>query len=62
MSKDITEYYDDCCINMYGHTNWAFMSTFTKSEIAQLPKGTREGGVYFFEKDFPLDDFLEEKA
>ena len=54
MSKDITEYYDDYCRDLYGHTNWAYMSTFSKAEIAQLPEGQREGGIYFFKEE--VDD------
>ena len=51
MSKDITEYYDDYCRDIYGHTNWAYMSTFSKVEIAQLPEGHREGDIYFFKEE-----------
>ena len=51
MSRDMSEYIDDYCRDMYQHTNWAYMSTFSKEEIAQLPKGHEEGGVYFFEEE-----------
>ena len=54
MSKDITEYYDDYCRDLYGHTNWAYISTFSKAQIAQLPEGQREGGIYFFKEE--VDD------
>jgi len=26
MSKDITEYIDDWCLDHYGHTNWEFIN------------------------------------
>ena len=35
MSRDMSEYIDDYCIDMYQHTNWAYMSTFSKEETAR---------------------------
>ena len=32
MSKDITEKIDDYCEEMFGHTNWAIISTLTDQE------------------------------
>ena len=43
MSKDITEYLDDYCYEVYGHKDWFFIDTEPKWVIDKLIKsGTIE--------------------
>ena len=31
--KDISEKIDEYCLDNYGHTNWGYLSTYSKQEL-----------------------------
>ena len=35
MASDHSEYIDDYCRDNYGHTNWGYLDTYTKEELAK---------------------------
>ena len=33
--KDSSDYIDDYCRNNYGHSNWGYLDTYTKKDLAR---------------------------
>ena len=40
MAGDHTEKLDEYCQEQYGHTNWGYLDTYTKEELAKAFKNT----------------------
>ena len=52
MGKDFTEYLDDYCQDLYGHTNWTYLDSMTSDMKKRYKKGlgTKVDIYFFFEE------------
>ena len=48
MARDLSEITDDYCRDNYGHTNWGYLDTYTKEELADKSKYDIEYGKVFW--------------
>ncbi len=53
MSRDLSEYIDDYCRDTYGHSNWGYLDTYSKEDLASA-EHTIEGTIVFWNE--PLDE------
>ena len=59
MSKDITEQIDDYCEEMFGHTNWAIISTLSDQEKVGLDEIADIETIEGVDVAFYFDETLE---
>jgi len=50
MASDHSEYIDDYCRDNYGHTNWGYLDTYTKEELAKADHDI-ENNIVFWHED-----------
>ena len=48
--KDSSDYIDDYCRNNYGHSNWGYLDTYTKKDLASA-KHVIENDIVFWIND-----------
>ena len=51
MAGDHSEYIDDYCRDNYGHTNWGYLDTYTKKELAKADHDIENNIVFWHEDD-----------
>jgi len=50
MSRDFSDYMDEYCEELFGHTHWAYLDTCSKEQLEKYPHRA-ENGIAFFEED-----------
>ena len=53
--RDVSEKIDEMCLELYGHTNWGYLDTFSKKELEENPHDV-EGNIVFFYNDKKEDE------
>lgn len=53
MSRDLSEYIDDYCKSIYGHTNWGYKTAYTVEFLSKNKHDEETVFVFFHE---PLDE------
>ena len=51
--RDLSDHIDDYCRDKYGHSNWGYLDTYTKDDLASA-EHTIEGTIVFWNE--PLDE------
>ena len=52
MSRDMTDVTDDYCRENYGHSNWGYLDTYTKEDLAnESTYDIEDGKVFWHEED-----------
>ena len=49
--RDHSEYIDDYCYATYGHSNWGYLSTYSKKELANKDEYVIQGGIVYWLND-----------
>ncbi len=49
MAQDLSEKIDEYCLENYGHTNWGYLSTYTKKELNEADHEIEDGIVFWLE-------------
>ena len=49
--QDDSEIRDDYCRERFGHSNWGYLSTYTKKELANKDEYVLQGGIVYWLKD-----------
>jgi len=50
MAQDQSEKIDDYCNDMYGHTNWGYLDTYSKEELDAKDHDIEDNIVYWHEE------------
>ena len=50
MAQDLSEKIDDYCNDMYGHTNWGYLDTYSKEELDAKDHDIEDNIVYWHEE------------
>ena len=53
MAQDQSEKIDDYCNDMYGHTNWGYIDTYSKDELNAKDHDIENNIVYWHEEGEP---------
>ena len=53
MSRFLSDHIDDYCREKYGHSNWGYLDTYSKEDLASA-EHTIEGTIVFWNE--PLDE------
>lgn len=51
MSRDMSEYLDEYCEQLFGHTNWGYKSTYSKKELQDTSSYYQDGNVIFWKNE-----------
>ena len=54
--QDESEIRDDYCRERFGHSNWGYLSTYTKKELANKDEYVLQGGIVYWLNDFDEED------
>jgi len=54
--RDQSEYIDDYCYATYGHSNWGYLSTYSKKELANKDEYVIQGGIVYWLNDYEEDE------
>jgi len=54
--QDESEIRDDYCREIFGHSNWGYLSTYTKKELANKDEYVLQGGIVYWLNDFDEED------
>ena len=54
--QDDSERRDDYCRERFGHSNWGYLSTYTKKELANKDEYVLQGGIVYWLNDFDEED------
>jgi len=54
--QDSSEIRDDYCMERFGHTNWGYLSTYSKKELANKDEYIIQGGIVYWLNDFDEDE------
>ena len=53
--RDLSDHIDDYCRKANGHSNWGYLDTYTKEDLASA-EHTIEGNLVFWTDDFKDDE------
>ena len=53
MAQDQSEKIDDYCNDMYGHTNWGYLDTYSKEELDAKDHDIEDNIVYWHKEAEP---------
>ena len=51
MTRDHSEYIDDYCRDLYGHSNWGYLDTYSKEELKAKDHDIENNIVFWHEDD-----------
>ena len=61
MAQDQSEKIDDYCNDMYGHTNWGYLDTYSKEELDAKDHDIEDNIVYWHEEVEDDEECEEQK-
>tara|TARA_Y100000004_G_scaffold119352_1_gene134116 strand:+ start:457 stop:651 length:195 start_codon:yes stop_codon:yes gene_type:complete len=60
MSRDLSEYIDDYCLDTYGHTNWGYKVSFTEDFLSKHKYDEQTVFVFFHKPFLALSEYENE--